>query len=110
MADTYAGIVGDSVGVELEQAFFNKAKEAGMTDEEAKNAFDSNIMATGLLSECPAEFARAHGRRWLVSAYEAGDVVLHKPHMVCVETLDPVVFFSIDLPLHFIDSCVDDQP
>lgn len=35
------------------------------------------MMATGLLSENPAEFARDHDRRWLVSAYEAGDVVLH---------------------------------
>jgi len=75
--------VGDSIGVELEQAFYKKAKESGMSDEEAKNAFNSNMMATGLLSEFPAEFARDHSRRWLVSAYEAGDIVLHKPHMVC---------------------------
>ena len=54
-----------------------------MTDEEAKYAFNSNMMATGLLSEYPAEFAKQNGRRWLVSSYEAGDVVLHKPHAVC---------------------------
>lgn len=54
-----------------------------MTDEEARYAFNNNMMATGLLSEYPAEFARQHGRRWLVSSYEAGDVVLHKPHAVC---------------------------
>lgn len=42
------------------------------------------MMATGLLSENPAEFAREHGRRWLVSAYEAGDVVLHDPFAVSV--------------------------
>lgn len=58
-----------------------------MTDEEARSAFNSNMMATGLLSESPIEFARQHGRRWLVSAYEAGDVVLHKPHMVCLRPL-----------------------
>lgn len=75
---------GDKIGMEQEQAFFKKAKEAGLSDEEAKSAFNSNMMATGLLSETPAEFAREHGRRWLVSAYEAGDVVLHKPHMVCL--------------------------
>lgn len=71
----------------MEQAFFTKAKQAGLTDEEARSAFNSNMMATGLLSEFPAEFARGHGRRWLVSAYEAGDVVLHKPHMVCAVLL-----------------------
>lgn len=73
---------GDKIGVEMEEAFFTKAKQAGMTDEEAKSAFNSNMMSTGLLSEFPAEFAREHGRRWMVSAYEAGDAVLHKPHMV----------------------------
>jgi phytanoyl-CoA hydroxylase len=66
----------------LEEAFYAKAKESGLTDEEAKSAFNTNMMATGLLSEFPSEFARENGRRWLVSAYEAGDVVLHKPHMV----------------------------
>lgn len=66
----------------MEEAFFTKAKQAGLTDEEAKSAFNSNMMSTGLLSEFPTEFAREHGRRWMVSAYEAGDVVLHKPHMV----------------------------
>jgi phytanoyl-CoA hydroxylase len=75
---------GDRIGVEMEEAFFVKAKQSGLTDEEARSAFNSNMMATGLLSENPAEFAREHGRRWLVSAYEAGDVVLHKPHMVCI--------------------------
>lgn len=77
-----SSVTGDGIGVELEQAFFRKAKESGLSDEEARSAFNSNMMATGLLSEFPAEFAREHGRRWLVSAYEAGDVVLHKPHMV----------------------------
>lgn len=66
----------------MEEAFFATAKQAGLTDEEAKSAFNSNMMSTGLLSEFPTEFAREHGRRWMVSAYEAGDAVLHKPHMV----------------------------
>jgi phytanoyl-CoA hydroxylase len=74
--------LGDKIGLALEEAFYTKAKAAGMTDEEAKSAFNTNMMATGLLSEFPCEFARDNGRRWLVSAYEAGDVVLHKPHMV----------------------------
>lgn len=90
-------MIGDSIGVETEEAFFSKAKQAGMTDEEARSAFNSNMMATGLLSEFPAEFARDHGRRWLVSAYEAGDVVFHKPHMVCVWRLWLGLFNNVDL-------------
>lgn len=68
----------------MEEEFFTQAKQAGMSDEEARSAFNSHMMATGLLSESPAAFAREHSRRWLVSAYEAGDVVLHNPHMVCL--------------------------
>jgi phytanoyl-CoA hydroxylase len=75
-------IAGDGVGQKIEEEFTNKARQAGLTEEQARSAFNSNMMATGLLSEFPAEFAKEHGRRWLVSAYEAGDVVLHKPHVV----------------------------
>jgi len=56
-----------------------------MSDEETRDAFNANMMSTGFLSDGPAAFGRQHGRRWLVAAYEAGDVVLHSPHMVrCV--------------------------
>ena len=98
---------GDSIGIEMEQGFFKKAKEAGLSDEEAKSAFNSNMMATGLLSEFPAEFAREHGRRWLISAYEAGDVVLHKPHMVSTMTLLLVLRCAYS---HTLDSRIDHQP
>jgi hypothetical protein len=74
--------LGDPVGIQIEEEFTRKAKQAGFTEEEAKNAFNSNMMATGLLSEKPAEFAREHNRCWLVAEYQAGDVVLHKPHAV----------------------------
>lgn len=74
--------IGDSVGRKIEDDFTVKAKQAGLSDEEARSAFNSNMTANALLSDAPAEFAKEHGRRWLVAAYEAGDVVLHKPHMV----------------------------
>ncbi|KAJ5599365.1 hypothetical protein N7450_000432 [Penicillium hetheringtonii] len=97
---------GDQVGIDLEEAFFKKAKEAGLSDEEAKSAFNSNMMATGLLSEFPAEFARENGRRWLVSEYEAGDVVLHKPHMIHASTInyDPDNVIRLATDLRFCDS------
>ncbi|KAJ5767021.1 uncharacterized protein N7511_004637 [Penicillium nucicola] len=97
---------GDKVGVQLEEAFYTKAKAAGMTDEEAKSAFNTNMMTTGLLSEFPSEFARENGRRWLVSAYEAGDVVLHKPHMIHASTInnDPDNVIRLATDLRFCDS------
>jgi phytanoyl-CoA hydroxylase len=54
----------------------------GLTDEEAKSAFNKNMLSTGLLSESPAAFGRAYDRRWLVTDYSAGDVVLHNPYAV----------------------------
>lgn len=97
---------GDAVGQKTEDEFTTKAKQSGMTDEEAKFAFNSNMMATGLLSEYPAEFAKQNGRRWLVSSYEAGDVVLHKPHAVCPAFYQLAV---CSVSLISIDPCIDHQ-
>jgi hypothetical protein len=77
---------GNEVGQEIEEQFTKKAREAGMNDEQTRNAFNSNMMSTGFLSESPREFAQQHGKRWLVTAYEAGDVVFHKAHTVSTKT------------------------
>lgn len=97
---------GDAVGLEIEQDFTKKAREAGLTEEEAKNGFNQNMMSTGFLSEKPLEFARQHGRRWLVSDYEAGDVVLHKPHAIHASTInnDPNNVIRLATDLRFVDS------
>jgi hypothetical protein len=42
-----------------------------MTDEEAKYAFNANMMSGAMLSNGPSEFGKQHNRRWLVTAYEA---------------------------------------
>lgn len=70
------------IGEQMEADFNARAKAAGFSDEEKNSAFNSNMLSNGLLSEEPAAFAKEHNRRWLVSSYEAGDVVLHKPFMV----------------------------
>lgn len=57
-----------------------------MSDEEAKSAFNSNMLDSGVLTEGPAGFGRTHSRRWLVTDYEAGDVVLHNTYMVGLPT------------------------
>lgn len=75
-------MIGHELGKELEEKFTSKAMASGLSDEEAKSAFNKNMLTTGLLSEGPADFGRIHNRRWLVSAYEAGDVVLHSPYTV----------------------------
>jgi phytanoyl-CoA hydroxylase len=68
--------------MKIEDNFTRMAREGGLSEEDAKSAYNSNMMSNGLLTMNVAKFAHDHGRRWLVTAYEAGDVVLHKPHAV----------------------------
>ncbi len=76
------------MGSELEAEFFAKAKAAGFTDDEARYAFNNNMMESGMLADGPTAFGREHGRRWLVADYEAGDVVLHKTFMIHASTIN----------------------
>ena len=73
---------GASLGREIEKGFFDRAAETGLSEEDAKNAFNRNMMDGGLLADGPKEFGETHGRRWLVTDYEAGDLVLHTPYTV----------------------------
>lgn len=73
---------GHTLGQELEKGFYDRARETGLTEEEAKNAFNRNMMGGGLLADGAKEFGSSHNRRWLVTNYEAGDVVLHTPYTV----------------------------
>lgn len=97
---------GHLLGQEQEKKFTDDAQASGLTEEEAKNAFNQNMMSTGLLSEGPKEFAQRFDRRWLVTEYEAGDVVLHNPFAIHASTLnhskDNVIRLATDL--RFVDS------
>jgi hypothetical protein len=73
---------GHTLGQEIEADFTKKAIECGLSDEEAKNGFNQNMLSTGLLADGPLEYADMFQRRWLVTAYDAGDVVLHSPFAV----------------------------
>ncbi len=73
---------GHVLGRATERDFRDRARATGLTDAEARNAFNRNMMSGGLLSDGPKEFSRSHGKRWLVTDYEAGDVVLHTPYAV----------------------------
>lgn len=75
------------------------AREKGLTDEETKSAFNKNMLDSGVLTDGPAGFGRLHNRRWLVTDYEAGDVVLHSTYMVGFphwHTRDPELIFKKD--------------
>ena len=78
------------MGEELETEFTRKAIETGLSEEQAQNAYNKNMIAAGGLSPNPVEFASQHESKWLVSDFEAGDVVLHTPFTVslAIELVD----------------------
>lgn len=96
---------GESVGKSIEDAFTHKAIAGGMSEEQARSAYNANMMSNGLLSANPLRFATGHQRRWLATAYEAGDVVLHKPHAIHASTInnDPDHIIRLGTDLRFCD-------
>ncbi|KAJ4516555.1 hypothetical protein HRR83_001889 [Exophiala dermatitidis] len=97
---------GHTLGAEIEEEFTRKAKASGLTDEEAKNAFNQNMMSGGMLADGPAEFARRYNRRWLLTEYEAGDVVLHNSYAIHASTInhDPEDKIRLGTDLRFVDN------
>lgn len=69
-----------SIGKQFESDFTEKARD--LSDEERISAFNKNMMAGGFLDRDAAKFGQYWGRKWLVTHYEAGDVVFHDPFMV----------------------------
>ncbi|KAI1800230.1 hypothetical protein F4811DRAFT_48685 [Daldinia bambusicola] len=71
---------GHTLGADVEASFYRLAKETGLSEEETRNAFNKNMMSGGLLTDGPKGFSETHGRKWLATTYEAGDIVLHTPY------------------------------
>lgn len=79
------------LGREIEDDFGKRA--VTLTPEERKSAFNVNMEKYGQLSQNATEFHEKHqkddGQRvWLVSGYEAGDVVFHDPYMIHTSTFN----------------------
>jgi phytanoyl-CoA hydroxylase len=62
-----------TLGADIEETFTKKARAFGMSHEDTKNAFNQNTMSGALLADEPAEFGKQWNRRWLLTAYEAGN-------------------------------------
>jgi phytanoyl-CoA hydroxylase len=94
------------LGREIEADFTKKATDSGLSEDEAKNAFNQNMLSTGLLADGPRVYSDTFERRWLVTAYEAGDVVLHDPYAIHASTLnhDANNVIRVGTDLRFVDS------
>ncbi|KAG9195540.1 phytanoyl-CoA hydroxylase [Alternaria panax] len=96
---------GHPLGREVEEDLNRKAAERGLSEEETKNASNQNMLPTGLLADGPREYSDTFDRRWLVTNYEAGDVVLHTPYTIYASTLnyDPENVTRVGTDLRFVD-------
>ncbi|KAG4424080.1 hypothetical protein IFR04_002776 [Cadophora malorum] len=97
---------GHLIGAEIEADFTKRAREAGLPEEEIKNAYNQNMMNGGLLSTGPAGFAKEHNSRWLLTAYEAGDIVFHNSYAIHASTInyDPDNVIRLGTDLRYVDS------
>lgn len=110
----------DSVklGQAIEDDFNSRADSADFPLEEKISAFNVNMTRIGILSDHPSAFEQEHSHiaqraglanpqtyRWLVSNYEAGDVVFHHPcavHSSCSNE-DPDGRIRLSTDLRFYD-------
>lgn len=96
---------GHKLGAELEAEFTAKAKASGLDDEQTRSAFNQNMMHGGMLASGPVAFGKQFNRRWLVTDYQAGDVVLHHSYMIHASTMnfDEEGVIRVGTDLRFVD-------
>ncbi|HEY4200242.1 MAG TPA: phytanoyl-CoA dioxygenase family protein [Devosiaceae bacterium] len=75
-----------AIGVRMEAEF--RAANAGLTPEERINAYNKNMTEGGWVSKDLPDMAERFDARWLVTDYEAGDVMLHSPYMIHASTMN----------------------
>lgn len=74
---------GKQLGKDIETDFDRRS--ASFPESERISAFNVNMAEFGFLSNDAGVFLAEQGKsegKWLVSAYEAGDIVFHDPYMV----------------------------
>ena len=96
----------------IENDFTQRAAE--LSDEERISAFNVNMEKYGQLSQNATEFSKEHDeRRWLVTDYEAGDVVFHDPYTIHTSTMnqgrDGKIRLSTDLRFYRDGSDLDQR-
>ncbi|CAL5866347.1 uncharacterized protein PFLUO_LOCUS555 [Penicillium psychrofluorescens] len=72
------------LGHAIENDFNTRA--AAMTQEERISAFNVNMMDGGMIAASPQQLQEMHSasgvHKWLITNYEAGDVVFHNPYSI----------------------------
>ncbi|RAH75681.1 phytanoyl-CoA dioxygenase family protein [Aspergillus aculeatinus CBS 121060] len=77
-----------------------------LTDEERVSAFNKNMNDGGFLSRDTVSYGKGEDRRWLITEYEAGDVIFHDPFLVhaSCKNKDPERRIRLATDLRFVDA------
>lgn len=92
------------IGKATEDEFARNA--SNLTDAERVSAFNKNMSDGGFLSRDTVEYGHNVQRKWLITEYEAGDVIFHNPFMVhaSCKNQDPDNRIRLATDLRFVDS------
>ncbi|RAK99624.1 phytanoyl-CoA dioxygenase family protein [Aspergillus ibericus CBS 121593] len=92
------------IGRQTEAEFTRKA--TNLTDEERVSAFNKNMSDGGSLSRDTVAYGENAQRKWLITEYEAGDVIFHDPFLVHASCKNKDLERRIRLAtdLRFVDS------
>ena len=71
-------------GLKIEREF--SIKNSNLSREEQINAFNQNMTEGGWISKDLPNLANKFNTKWLISKYEAGDVLLHSPYLIHAST------------------------
>ncbi|MGX8011338.1 phytanoyl-CoA dioxygenase family protein [Mesorhizobium sp. ORM8.1] len=98
-----------AIGAAMEAQFARD--NAQLTPEERISAYNRNMSEGGWVSKDLPRMAERFDTRWLMADYEAGDVVLHSPHMIHASTtnqsLDGLIRLSTDIRYQNVDDEID---
>ena len=92
------------IGKATEEEFSRNA--GNLTDEERVSAFNKNMNDGAFLSRDPPRYGEGLKRNWLITEYEAGDVIFHNPYMVhaSCKNKDPQNRIRLATDLRFVDA------
>ena len=70
------------MGEEIESNLTRLANETQLWEQERKNSSNKNMTVENDPMSMSMSFASKYKRKWLISAFEAGDIVNHHPDTV----------------------------
>ena len=96
-------------GIKIEKEF--SIKNANLSKDEQINAFNKNMTEGGWISKDLPNLAEKFNTKWLVTNYEAGDILLHSPYLIHASTnnksVEGRIRLSTDIRFQNVNDSVD---